>query len=155
MTVQTPQQLGTPENIYSFSGHEKRSDETSWHIVPPMIGGRYTLCFSNAHVTPGTKTVAFDFSIDDTDVKLQRDLAGHGDAAAVQHEVAQLAEKLHEFSEGQLIMRQREESARDTSESTNLRIQWFSLGELLLIVILAIAQVKVIPSFVGTGQLLG
>lgn len=155
VTVQTPQQIGTLDNIYSFLDHVKHSDQTSWHIVPPMLAGRYTVCFSNQHATAGTKTIAFDFSVDDTDVKLHRSLAEHGDAAAVQHEVAQLAEKLHEFAEGQLIMRRREESARDTSESTNARIQWFSLGELALISGLALAQVKAITSFVGSGQLLG
>lgn len=155
VTVQNSQQIGTNHYTYEFSGHEKHSDETSWHVVPPMTAGPYSVCFSNEHSTPGTKTVAFDFSVDATAAKLHRELADHGDAAAVSHEVSQLAEKLHQFSEAQQIMRRREAAARDTSESTNTRVQWLSLGEFALVFVVAVVQVKLITGFVGSGTLLG
>ncbi len=155
VSLQNQKQIGTHNYLYSSSGHELQADELSWHIVPPMAAGEYKLCFSNEHVTAGTKTVAFDFSVDSTEASLHRELAEHGDAAAVGHEVAKLAEKFHSMSEAQLIMRRREESARDTTESTNTRVQWFSIAELVLIVALAAAQVKAITSFVGRGVLLG
>jgi hypothetical protein len=120
-----------------------------------MSASQYTICFSNEHVTAGTKIVAFDFSVDDTEGRLHRGLAGHTDTAAVSHEISRLAERLHAFGEAQLIMKRREESSRDTSESTHKRVQFYSILELVLIAALAFVQVKLITGFVKRGVLLG
>jgi hypothetical protein len=67
--------------------------------------------------------------------------------SAIEIEVRKLIDKLSQIRQETVYQREREEEFRNTSESTNARIAWFSLGETLLLVFSGLYQVFHLKTF--------
>lgn len=67
--------------------------------------------------------------------------------SAIEVEVRKLIDKLNQVRHETQYQRDREEEFRNTSESTNSRIMWFSLGETLVLVLSGLYQVVHLKSF--------
>lgn len=110
-------------------------------VMPAMHTAQYELCFSNDGATRSRKTVAFDFSVGSTSASLRDSVGTLEHQAAVQNEVTKLARRLASIQVEAALMRRREEEARNTNESTNARVQWFGLLDILIIALAGAAQV--------------
>merc|ERR1712224_394351 len=60
----------------------------------------------------------------------------------MQVELRRLEDLVKEIHAEQLYMRQREEELRDTNESTNSRVKWFSIGTIFILSSLGLYQIN-------------
>ncbi len=65
----------------------------------------------------------------------------------LENEILQLSDALDSVVDLQKFMWARERSARDTSESTNTRVLWFSVMELMVLVGISGWQIYTLRSF--------
>ena len=73
----------------------------------------------------------------------------------LQVELRRLEDAAKEIHEEQLYMRQREEEMRDTNESTNSRIKWFSSATIIIVSILGGWQIMYLRSYFKAKNLPG
>ncbi|KAI9814674.1 MAG: p24 complex component [Phylliscum demangeonii] len=94
------------------------------HSIVAMLDGRYTYCFSNEHWAAATKEVSFNV---------------HGIVFVPEHdvpsdplevEVRQLSDLLSQVKDEQSYIVMRERIHRNTAESTNARVKWWSIFQL-------------------------
>ena len=95
--------------------------------------GSHHICFSNK----GRQTTRVGL-----DVKVGVAAKDYSEVAKKEHleplqvELRRLEDAAREIHEEQLYMRQREEEMRDTNESTNSRLKWFSMSTIVIVTIL-------------------
>jgi hypothetical protein len=115
--------------------------------------GSYRFCLSNKMSTVTQKTVAFTIQVSDSEGR--RGAGGRGGAPAgsavlasdpIEKMTMQLADGLQELRNEQQYLKIRERMHRDTIESTNTRITLYSVGEIVLIVGVGVAQLWYLKS---------
>ncbi|BEI81334.1 hypothetical protein CcaverHIS002_0204940 [Cutaneotrichosporon cavernicola] len=96
----------------------------TWSVTAPSPG-RYTYCFSN-EAGSGRKTVSFNvhgvMHIDDEE-----------QMAPVEREIRNLASGLQMVKDEQSYLVVRERVHRDTCESTNSRVKWWAIVQIILL----------------------
>ncbi|BEJ11987.1 hypothetical protein CspHIS471_0204470 [Cutaneotrichosporon sp. HIS471] len=96
----------------------------TWSVAAPSPG-RYTYCFSN-EAGNGRKTVSFNvhglMHIDDEE-----------QMAPVEREIRNLASGLQMVKDEQSYLVVRERVHRDTCESTNSRVKWWAIVQIILL----------------------
>jgi hypothetical protein len=108
-------------------------------------GGAYKICFSNKMSTLTPKTVMFQI--------LPGGRAEFAELAKLDHlspieeSLLRLADGLADVQAEQRYMRNRERVHRNTSESTNSRVLWFSLGLFTVLVGMTVWQVYYITRY--------
>ena len=114
--------------------------------VVAASSGLHELCFENLRASRAVKTIAFSLHVGDD---LFKELAQHEHLTPLEQEISQLADGLQSVADEQQYYWARERRHRDTSESTNTRVLWFSVAETLVIVAMAGWQFWSLRSFVG------
>ncbi|KAI9655370.1 MAG: p24 complex component [Bathelium mastoideum] len=113
--------IQTPSNTMQI--HE-RSVSSGDHSFTAPADGRYTYCFSNEHSSLTTKEVSFNV---------------HGIVYVPESEVPQdpldkevrvLSDLLAQVKDEQSYIVMRERTHRNTAESTNARVKWWSIFQL-------------------------
>ncbi|KAL7750836.1 p24 complex component [Sorochytrium milnesiophthora] len=105
--------------------------------------GRYTYCFSNQMSTSTEKIIQFStvgadhIQVFDPKVKLD----------PVQKAINELASNVHAIKEEQQYIVTRERAHRNTAESTNARVVWWSLFQTALLVAVCLFQVYFLKHF--------
>ncbi|OCK94545.1 transmembrane emp24 domain-containing protein 2 precursor [Cenococcum geophilum 1.58] len=124
--------IQNPANAYQT--HE-RGVSSGDHSFVAGMDGRYTYCFSNEHWSANTKEVSFNV---------------HGivyvpESEAPQDpldkEVRQLSELVAQVKDEQGYIIVRERTHRNTAESTNARVKWWSIFQLLVLLAEGVFQV--------------
>eukprot|EP00949_MAST-11_sp_MAST-11-sp1_P003505 g3505.t1 len=113
--------------------------------------GRHRMCFKS--------TAPVDRRID-IDVKIGVEAKDYSSVAKEEHlkpievNLRRLQDMVHEIHEEQLYMRAREEAMRDTNESTNSRLKWFSLTTIMILLSLGTWQILYLKTFFRKSKLL-
>ncbi|KAG0196819.1 p24 complex component [Mortierella sp. GBA30] len=132
-----PPQITDP-NEALIEDSRKSASETYLHEA--KIKGRYEYCFSNIFSTVTEKTVSFNVMV----TKPYRpDSAQKEDPLS--NEIRELAAGIEEIKNEQEYTMARERTHRNTAESTNSRVVWWSLfqaGILLLVCVFQITYLK-------------
>jgi len=106
------------------------------HNFTAKMDGPHMFCFSNKMSTLTPKIVSF--SVVKGSVK---PLSKTEHLSPIEDSVAQLRAGLSKVQEEQYSMRARERAHRNTSESTNARVLWWSFFEAVLLVAMSLWQV--------------
>ncbi|KAI9033729.1 COPII-coated vesicle protein [Phycomyces nitens] len=112
------------------------------HVITALSTGRYTYCFNNGMSAKAAK--AIDFNVYDME-KVSTSAAEHIDPIA--REIRELADSIHAIKVEQEYIVARERQHRDTAESTNARVKWWSLGQLGLLMSVCVWQVLYLKRF--------
>lgn len=103
--------------------------------------GRYEYCFSNLFSSTGTKDVTFHvhgviyMGADDVE------------AGSLEAEVRQLAENIQNIKNEQGYIVIRERIHRNTAESTNARVKWWSMFQIAVVAINSLFQIYYLKRF--------
>lgn len=131
--------------------HERAVSAGDHSFVAPM-DGRYTYCFSNEHWSANTKEVSFNVHgivyVPESEAP-QDPLEKEGTAChnpsmrpgAHKTVVRQLSELVAQVKDEQGYIIIRERTHRNTAESTNARVKWWSIFQLLVLLGEGIFQV--------------
>eukprot|EP01112_Ceratiomyxa_fruticulosa_P014170 TRINITY_DN403_c0_g1_i2.p1 TRINITY_DN403_c0_g1~~TRINITY_DN403_c0_g1_i2.p1 ORF type:complete len:207 (+),score=42.19 TRINITY_DN403_c0_g1_i2:192-812(+) len=106
--------------------------------------GVYSFCFSNRMSTLTPKVVSFLITVDGG---VRRDIAKKADFTPLEASINQLSEAISAVVAEQEYMRLREMAHRNTSESTNARVMWWSIFEALMLVAMSVWQVYYLRRF--------
>ncbi|XP_031571508.1 transmembrane emp24 domain-containing protein 7-like [Actinia tenebrosa] len=136
--------LYDPKDKALYTVQKKQYDS---HTVNADEDGTYKFCFSNEFSTFTHKTVYFDFQAGE-DQPMTRSMGEHH-TALTQMETAcvTIHENLKIAIDYQTHHRLRETQGRDLSENLNERVQWWSIGESVLIICVGILQVFLLRNF--------
>lgn len=93
-----------------------------------VLDGRHTYCFSNEMSTVTEKEISFNVH----GIVYVPDDGSHTDS--LEHEIRTLAEQLQLVKDEQEYLVQREKRHRNTAESTNTRVKWWSIIQGLIVV---------------------
>ena len=87
-------------------------------------GGLHRVCFASRAVTPRSVTLDFATGVDATDYA---DVARKEHLKPLELQLRKMEDRVEGVHKEMMFQREREEAHRNTSESTNARVQWFSL----------------------------
>ncbi|KAG8895294.1 p24 complex component, partial [Tulasnella sp. 403] len=119
----------------------KHTKETTGTVaITADKDGRYTYCFSNEMSTVSDKQVSFN-------VHGVIYVADDGIVAPVEREVRNLAIELQAVKDEQEYIVMRERTHRNTAESTNDRVKWWSIAQTILLFGVCGWQVYYLKSF--------
>ncbi|PWN29819.1 supernatant protein factor, C-terminal domain-containing protein [Jaminaea rosea] len=109
--------LDDPNNARLF---EQRHKDTGTYSFTATHSGRYTYCFSNEFSTVSDKTLSFN-------VHGIIYVADEGEMLPIEREIRDLAAGLQAVKDEHEYMVIRERTHRNTAESTNSRVKWWSI----------------------------
>ncbi|KAI8638279.1 emp24/gp25L/p24 family/GOLD-domain-containing protein [Parasitella parasitica] len=113
------------------------------HSLQANIEGRYTYCFSNEFSTVSEKKVGFN--VHENIQKIHDSIKEH--TYPLEKEIAELAESIFAVKAQQEYIVVRERQHRDTAESTNARVKWWSMAQLGLLISVCLWQVYYLKRF--------
>ncbi|KAG8178583.1 hypothetical protein JTE90_021003 [Oedothorax gibbosus] len=135
--------LEAPSGQVLFRGIKKQSDSFTWVAEQT---GVYKLCFSNEFSTFSHKLVYVDFVVGE-----EKPLPGVGDHLTAMTKLETSSSSVHEhlntIIDYQTHHRLMEAQGRKRAEDLNTRVMYWSMGETLLIVLIAVGQVMVLRNF--------
>ncbi|KAI7902325.1 emp24/gp25L/p24 family/GOLD-domain-containing protein [Cokeromyces recurvatus] len=114
------------------------------HSLQANIKGRYTYCFSNEFSTMSSKRVGFNIH-NNIIQNFHDSIKEHTDP--LEKEIAELAESIFAVKAQQEYIVVRERQHRDTAESTNSRVKWWSMIQLILLSSVCLWQVYYLKRF--------
>ncbi|KAI7872352.1 supernatant protein factor C-terminal domain-containing protein [Spinellus fusiger] len=121
--------------------NEKSSPE-GYHSITALSDGKYSYCFNNKMESHSEKTVYFNvFDLE----KEKTSSKEHVDPIA--HEIKVLGESIYFIKAEQEYIVAREKQHRDTAESTNARVKWWSLGQIFMLASVCMWQVYYLKRF--------
>ncbi|KAF8605472.1 supernatant protein factor, C-terminal domain-containing protein [Ceratobasidium sp. AG-I] len=129
--------LSDPINI-AINKRLKESEGTA--SITAEKDGRYTYCFSNEMSTVTAKEVSFNVH---GVIYVQDD----GTVAPIEREIRELAIGLQAVKDEQEYIVIRERVHRNTAESTNDRVKWWSIAQAIVLVLVCGFQVYYLQSF--------
>ncbi|CAM0141538.1 p24 complex component [Umbelopsis sp. WA50703] len=116
-------------------------ETTGTHEVVANLKGRHTYCFSNRMSSVSDKSVSFNVH------DVQKQGADSVNIDPLEREIRELAESMSAVKDEQEYIVIRERQHRDTAESTNARVKWWSLGQLGLLVGVCFWQIFYLKRF--------
>ena len=129
----TSPQIQTPSKAHQIY---ERSVSSGDHSFTSTEDGKYTYCFSNEYWSASTKEVSFNVHgivyVPENEVPDD----------PLEREVKQLGELLAQVKDEQGYIVMRERTHRNTAESTNSRVKWWSIFQLGMLIGVSIFQVK-------------
>jgi len=111
-------------------------DPGEW-IYSTTLPGTYAFCFSNHMARFTVKAVWFDLKLK----KQAEQLASPDDISPMERLIKEVELDLTEIKREEHYFKIREMVARNTAESTNERVQWWSIGESVLILLMSFGQI--------------
>ncbi|KAI9020749.1 supernatant protein factor C-terminal domain-containing protein [Phycomyces nitens] len=131
--------------IYDQQGRTIKSsarEASGTHIIQAVSPGRYTFCFGNQMSSVTAKSISFN--VHDME-KVNESAKEHIDPIA--REIRELADTIQSVKSEQEYIVVRERKHRDTAESTNARVKWWSLGQVGLLIAVCLWQVTYLKRF--------
>eukprot|EP00945_MAST-04E_sp_MAST-4E-sp1_P002217 g2217.t1 len=115
------------------------------YTIPYTSRGEYEICFGNTMSTVANKVVSFN---------IRKGKSHPSDEVAKKQHVTPLeislmdvAEQIMSVQEHQRYMNTRERLHRDTEESTNERVKWFSILEFVVLIVTNVWQIASLKAF--------
>jgi p24 family protein beta-1 len=134
-------QIKAPDGRIVYSA-EKQS-EGKYNFIS-HVNGQYHFCFSNKMSTLTPKTVSFVLHVQDANnnpPEAPKPGAKVEDLTPLEQSIQQLKEGFNAVSDEQEYMRMRERVHRNTSESTNARVVWWSFFEVVVLLAMSLWQI--------------
>jgi hypothetical protein len=141
-----------PNGEAVYTAERKTTDRFSAGVTDQDIG-EWSACFSNKMSTLTAKAVSFNFRLgegyDGDEVHLQGNnkVATRKEIVPIEQNILKLASELIDIRELQNYANVRERAHRDTTESTNDRVKWFSVCEFILLLITNVWQIHTLRQF--------
>ncbi|ORE05657.1 supernatant protein factor C-terminal domain-containing protein [Rhizopus microsporus var. microsporus] len=129
-----------PQDTFIISKVKQTSDA---HSLTANIAGKYTFCFSNEFSTVSDKKIGFN--VHENIQKIHESVKENTDP--LEKEISELAESVFNIKAQQEYIIVRERQHRDTAESTNARVKWWSIAQLGLLVSVCFWQVYYLKRF--------
>ena len=147
VTGPTPMSVGASKTYFKkeraqFGKFDFTAEETGSHHV----------CFSNKGLQETRVGLEIKVGVAAKDYS---EVAKKEHLEPLQVELRRLEDAAKEIHEEQLYMRQREEEMRDTNESTNRRLKWFSSTTIVIVSILGGWQIMYLRSYFKAKNLPG
>lgn len=131
-------QINDPHGNQVVKQHEVPDGDVQ---VPIQVAGRYEYCFSNEFSGIGTKDVTFNVhGVIVIDLNQLTD-------DALDHEIAKLNQIVQEVRNEQSYIVVRERTHRNTAESTNARVKWWNILQLLVVAVNSLFQIYYLKRF--------
>ncbi|KAI8967863.1 putative endosomal cargo receptor [Mycotypha africana] len=112
------------------------------HSLQANMDGKYRYCFGNEFSGHSKKV---GFNLHENIQKIHDNIKEHTDP--LEREIAELAESIFAIKAQQEYIVVRERQHRDTAESTNARVKWWSIGQLVLLSFVCLWQVYYLKRF--------
>ncbi|KAK5120494.1 hypothetical protein LTR85_006149 [Meristemomyces frigidus] len=113
--------IENPSGAYEI---QQRTVSSGDHSFEAKADGKYTYCFSNEHWSANTKEVSFNVH------GIVYVPESEAPSDPLEKEVRQLSELLAQVKDEQSYIVVRERTHRNTAESTNARVKWWSIFQL-------------------------
>ncbi len=127
--------------------HEKQRKMYDSFDFTATESGEYYFCFSNEFSSFSHKLVYFDFIVGDEE-PLTPDIGAHHTALTqIEAAMVRVHDSLKVIRDYQTHHRLREAQGRDTGEYLNERVQYWSLGLSILLVLVGLSQVWILRRF--------
>lgn len=130
--------ISNPNNVIASSAREGKGA----YSIAADTNGRYTYCFSNKMSGVPVKAVNFN-----SHVNLKNELDENNQEDPLRVEIEELAESILAVKAEQEYIVARERRHRDTAESTNDRVKWWSIAQLVMLVAVCGWQIHYIKHF--------
>jgi len=115
-----------------------------------VVGGEHSLCMSTDSVSfmGQARLFRMELSIDYGEAATDwTELAQHEHLSAIEVEIRKLNDKVRLINSEQGYQRGREESFRNTSESTNSRVMWWSIFQTIILLLSGFWQINRLKTF--------
>mmetsp|Transcript_10222 Transcript_10222/g.17177 ORF Transcript_10222/g.17177 Transcript_10222/m.17177 type:complete len:213 (-) Transcript_10222:87-725(-) len=139
-----------------FSFFERTFALTSRFAFTSARGGEYRLCFGTNTTTWFGTGQALKFEIDIThgsEATDYEDLAKTEHLTEVEVSIRKLNDRVRLIRAEQDYQRRREHTFRDTSETTNARVLWWSVAQVSILVVTAAWQMRYLRGFFTAKKL--
>ena len=109
--------------------------------VPVNVPGRYRICFSNEYSTSDKKDITFHVNhVWGSELRVEQYDTTEGQIGVLKRIVAELSQETE-------YLRVRERVHRNTAESTNDRVKWWSIAQLVVVAASVVFQVAYLKRF--------
>ena len=112
-------------------------------------GGVHRVCFASS--APAQRSVELDFQ-SGVDAKDYADLAKKEHLRPLELQLRKMEDRMETVHREMMFAREREEKHRDTNESTNSRVQWFSVLTISVVLATAAFQVQHLHSYLRRNK---
>jgi len=128
--------------------NEERQVEGKYNFISHATGD-YSFCFGNRMSTLTPKKVSFVVNIgaEEPVQQNQPNLLKQENLAPVEMSVLQVGQGIQAIVDEQAYMKMREQAHRNTNESTNARVIWWSLFEVLVLIAMSLWQIYYLRRF--------
>ncbi|XP_002737106.1 transmembrane emp24 domain-containing protein 3-like [Saccoglossus kowalevskii] len=134
----------SPQGGILYKETKKQYDSFTWKTDRK---GVYKFCFSNEFSTFAHKVVYFDFMVGDDDL-LSNEVGKHATALTLMEtSCVGVHEALKVVIDYQTHFRLREAQSRVRAEHMNERIQYWSVGQAVVILVTSLGQILILRSF--------
>jgi len=113
--------------------------ESSVQVFTASRAWAYEFCFSNAMARWTPKIISFELKVDLESEK--KDPLSKSSLDPIEQTINRIRDSLDQIQKDQKYLRIREQKHRDTAESTNSRVLWFSIFESSILLGLTLGQV--------------
>lgn len=114
-------------------------------------GGSYSVCFVNANDAPARVLLDFKHGVEAKDYA---EVAKREHLMPVEKELRKMEDTVDEIHREMLYMREREAAMRNTNESTNSRVLWFSFFSIVVLLAMGVWQVMYLKKFFKSKKLI-
>jgi len=140
--------ISGPNNEQIYSGIQ--FEQSQFEFVS-RFQGAHSICWNNEMSRFTAKVVEFEIEIDGKKTGDQKSIGSEiltpGVLTPVEDSVKRIAASLESIQEDQKHLRAREQTHRDTAESTNGRVLWYSIIESVVLVGISLGQVYYLRKF--------
>jgi len=127
--------------------YDEKKKQYDSHTFTAKTPGEYVFCFSNEFSSFSHKTVYFDFQSGE-EAPLTEGIGSHHKALTqIETSAVQIHESLKVIIDYQTHHRLREATSRDMAEYLNERVQYWSLGQAVVILAISLVEVYVLRNF--------
>ncbi|CEG64529.1 hypothetical protein RMATCC62417_01484 [Rhizopus microsporus] len=133
--------LTSPQDMIMAT--DSHHDQGAYTITAKETG-KYTFCFSNEKTSQSTKVISFNTRVHEKSTAVQTD--------PLKHEIEELADSIFAIKSAQEYIVARERRHRDTVESTNARVKWWSIAQLGLLITVCFLQIHYLKHFFQTKR---
>ena len=113
--------------------------------------GEHTICFINNGI--GQKTISFTLKTG-VNAKDYSAVAKKDNLKPIEVELRRLEDQVQAIHDDMKYLKNREESMRNTNESTNSRVLWFSIFSMVVLVVLGGLQLYYLKNFFKSKKIL-
>ena len=125
--------------------------ESSSYTFSTTKAGTYQICWNNEMARWTAKVVQFDIQVGEQK-QTKDDLLTKDTLTPMDQSVERLTSALDQIQKDQQYLRVREQAHRDTAESTNARVLWYSVVESVILISISLGQVYYLRKFFETKR---